>query len=312
MLPSMAISQSFTVKPRYYEGKYYMVAEDFKFVGKRYSYFALDMETARPTGDTALARQLFNLQAGTDLPMKNFISGNTKASQPYTELKCHDIKAFAEILDRDKDLLKKKKKEDIKNNIINQQYIPSELVIYNDASARYYLLSTYGIYYVHRDSVQTRARTAIEYTGFWFTRLLSAKFFNPNAFILEFAIGTKKKFFKTFNMQSGEFSNIPGLDEMVDIKYLLSRSSPYVIFYGASNKQEDVHQRTVLFNYETQKVEANLRFYTPDGQNTKMLYLHKNLLYCQFEYQLQGWQHGIRVIELKSNASEIFYFKQNL
>jgi hypothetical protein len=202
LLPSMALSQTFIVKPRYYEGKYYMVAEDFKFVGKSYSYFALDMETARQTGDTSLARQLFNLQAGTDLPIKNPISGNTTASQPYTELKCRDIKAFAEILDRDKDLLKKKKKEDINNKIINQQYSPSELFIYNDASARYYLLSTYGIYYVHKDSAQMPAHIAIEYIGFLFTRLVSAKFFNPNAFILEFVIGTDKKFFKTFNIQT--------------------------------------------------------------------------------------------------------------
>jgi hypothetical protein len=99
---------------------------------------------------------------------------------------------------------------------------------------------------------------------------------------------------------------------MTGIKCLSSMSSPYIIFYGASNKLEDVHHRTVLFNYETQKVEANLRFYTPDEQNIKMMYLHKNLLYCQFEYQLQGWQHGIKVIELKSNTQEIFYFKQNL
>ncbi len=310
LFPLVATSQSFKVKPRYHEGKYYLAAEDY---GSRNSgYFALDMETARQLPDTGFARKLYQFQAGTDLPMKDFITGSTKSNQSYKEIKCRDVKAFDRILDRDKGLLKEKKKEDKKNNIINQYYVPSELVVFHEASEHYYLFSTYGIYSVHQDSLQMPAKTAIEYTGFRFLGLTSAKFFNPNAFILEFTLGIDKRFYKVFDMQTGAFNNIPGLDEMKDIKCLGSRTSPYVIFYGNSTDTKDFHQRTVLFNYETQQVESNIRYSTPDVKYKTTLYLHKNLLYCNFEYFSMGWQHGLVVTDLKNNAKQVFNYKQKL
>ena len=270
------------------------------------------METARQLPDTVFARKLYRFEINGNLPLKDYITGNPKNSQPSKELNYRDVKAFDVILDRDKDLLIKKKKEDKKNNITGQRYDPSELVILNEATQRYFLFSTYGIYSVQRDSLQMPARTAVEYPGFRFQGLASAKFFNPNAFILEFTLGTDKRFYKVFDMQTGAFNNIPGLDEMSDIKCMISRTSPYVIFYGNSNDPKDFHQRTLLFNYETQKVESNIRYSTPDIKYKTTLYLHKNLLYCNFEYFSMGWQHGLEVTDLKNNAKQVFYYKQKL
>jgi len=311
-------AQSFITKQRYHQGNFYLATEDYR-PGKNNKYFAVDMETARQLPDTVFARQLFKFEIGSDEPMQDFTTGATKSKEKYKLMKWRDrqpgslyyrdIKAFDEILSRDEDLLKKKKKEDKKNNTTNQYYAPSELIIFHEASERYYLFSTYGIYSVHQDSLQMPARTAFEYTGFRFKGLASARLFNSDVYIMEFELAADKRFYKVFDMQTGAFANVPGLDEMSDVQCRFSRSSPYVIFFGNSTNKNDFHQRIVLYNYATLKVESNIRFTTPDDKYKNTLYLHKNLLYCKYSYFSVGWQDGLDAFDLKDNGKLIYSFK---
>lgn len=317
LFPFLAPAQSFIVKPRFNEGRYYLAAETYR--NSKKVFFALDMETAKEIPDTIMARKLFKFEIGSDEPMQSFTTAAAKSNEKYKLMKWRDkqpgslyyrdIKAFDEILSRDEDLLKKKKKEDKKNNIINQYYGASEIIIFHEASERYYLFSTYGVYSVHQDSLQAPARTAFEYTGFRFKGLASARLFNSDVYIMEFELGTDKIFYKVFDMKTGAFANVPGLDEISDVKCRFSRSSPYVIFFGNSTDKNDFHQRTMLYNYATLTVESNIRFMTPDDKYNRTLYLHKNLLYCKYSYFSSGWQDGLDVYDLKNNAKVIYSFK---
>ncbi|MFN8251849.1 MAG: hypothetical protein U0V75_08190 [Ferruginibacter sp.] len=243
--------------------------------------------------------------------MQGFTTDTASNSQLDKAIKPGDIKAFSKILERDKDLLKKKKKEDKKNNDLqlSYDYNPSELVFFHDASERFYFLSTYGIYAVHKDSLKEEAKTVAEYTGFRFVTLKSFKVFNPNAYVVEYELGNNKVFYKVFDVTSGTFKNVPGLDEMRELKCLSSRSSPYMIFYGNSNDPKDFHQRTILYNYKTQQVESNHRFSTPDWQYKTTLYLHKNFLYCYYSYFSVGWRTGVDAFDLTNNAKLVYSFK---
>ena len=318
LFPLLANAQSFIVKQRYHEGNYYLATEDYR-PGKNNKYFAVDMETAKQFPDTVFARQLFKYQIGTDGPMQDFVHDTATSKQKYKLMKWRDkqpgslyyrdIKAFDEILNRDEDLMKKKKKEDKKNKIYNQYYEPSSVIVFHERSERYFLFGTYGIYSVHQDSVQMPANTAFEYTGFRFKGLASAKLFNPNVFIMEFEIGPDKKFYKVFDMLAGTFANVPGLDELDGVKCLPSRSSPYAVFYGSSKDPKDYHQRTILYNYATMKVESNLRFTTPDINYISTLYLHNQILFAKYE---GNWNNrGLYAYELKNNGNVLFSYKLN-
>jgi len=318
LFPFLVNSQSFIVKQRYHEGSYYLAAKDYR-PAKNNKYFAVDMETATQLPDTVFGRQLFKFQIGTDGPMQDFINDTARSKQKYKLMKWRDkqpgslyyrdIKAFDEILNRDESLMKKKKKEDKQNNIRNQYYAPSEVIAFHERSERYYLFSTFGIFSIHQDSLQMPARTDFEYTGFRFKGLASARLFNPDVYIMEFEIGPDRKFYKIFDMQAGAFVNVPGLDKMSDVKCRFSRSSPYVIFFGNSTDKNDFHLRTMLFNYETLKVESDIRFSVPDDQYKNTLYLHKNLLYCRYSYFSMGWQDGLDAYDLKNNGKSVYSFK---
>lgn len=316
LLPCLLQAQSVIVKQNYYLGRYYLAAQ--APINHKINYFALDMETAKEIPDTVLARQLFKYQIGTDGLMQDYVTDTAKGKQKYKLMKWRDnqpgslyyrdIKAFDEILERDEDLMKKKKKEDKKNNILNQYYVPSQTIIFNERSERYFLFSTYGIYSVHQDSLKMPASTVFEYTGFRFKGLSSARLFNPDVYIMEFELGTNRKFYKVFDSKTGAFANVPGLDEMSDAKCLLSRSSPYAVFYGDNNDTKSYRHRAIVYNYTTMNVEADIPFSFPNATGGDY-YLHNNLLYCRYSYLTREWQDGLDSYDLKNNGKKIYSFK---
>lgn len=317
LLPCLIQAQSFKAEQRYYDGRYFLVTEDYR-PGKHNKYFALDMETAKQLPDTVLARQLFKYQLGNEVPMQDFVNDTAKSKQKYKLMKWRDkrpgslyyrdIKAFDEILSRDEELLKKKKKEDKKNNIYNQYYMPSELILFHEKSECYYLFSTYGIYSVHQDSLKMPARTVFEYTGFLYKSLVSAKFFNSDVYVMEFELGNHKTFYKVFDIQTTAFTNIPGLDEIQDPHLLESRSSPYLIFYGRNNSNKDFDSKVILYNYNTLEVVSNIGFTFSTVSGGEM-YLHKNILYRKYDYLLFEWHTGLNAYDLKNNGKLVYSFK---
>lgn len=285
-------AQSFTARQCFYEGRTYVVTEQFWYPGK-FAYFGVDMEAAAEIPDTALARKLYKGIIGSTDPRSVLPnSRKTTSKQRYQlvtvrdknpgSLYYRDIRSFDRILDQDEKTLSKKKRNDKKNYKYNGVYDPSELITFHEASLRYYLFGRFGIYSIHQDSLQGEATTVMEYTGFWFRSAVSNSLFNPDVLVMQFEISPGRNIYKQFDMRSNMFTNIPQLNEIDPKLCISSLSSPYLAFTGLSTNNKDVHSRTILYNYETGQTLCNLRYSFPTDKYRYDLFLHKSNLFIKY------------------------------
>ena len=283
-------AQSFKAKQCFYNGHTYVVTEQFWFPSREVQYFGVDMETAAEIPDTAMARKLYNGVIGSAGPTQDFLRKPDAVSKERNSLlKPRNIKAFDRILDQDEKILSKKKKQDKKNYKYDGVYIPSELLVFHEGSQHYYFFSRFGIYSIHQDSLQGDATKVMEYTGFWFKSAVSSVRFNPDALVLEFELSANgnvydpyKAIFKQFDMRSRTFSNIPELNTIRGMECISSVSSPYLVFAGLSTDNNDLHTRTILYNYETGQTLCNLRYNFPRDKYRYELFLHKSNLFIKY------------------------------
>ena len=313
----LTMAQSLTLRQLWYNGKIFLVVDDYTHGTLKHKFFVINMETGIVDPDTSLARNLYNgnikeeILTGKDAAvitsLQKYKITMWREKRPGS-LYYRDIVGFDKILSMHEDVLSKKRKEDKKNNRLSGLYKPEAVVLFNNHNNCYYLFTDPGIYYVHQDSLDQPAKTAFEFAGLQFKRFLTNPYGTSTLKLLVLEMQGGRSVYRSFDMKRNTILRIAGLDEMTNLSEVTSPTSSYILFSGRKGREDSPETRTVLVNYETGTVEALVDNFLIDGKES--CFLHKGTLYIKREYLSGGWQFELNGYDLTMNGKRIFSYKK--
>lgn len=322
-MAKIGYGQYYDLMPLKYGDKCYLTLKDYMFWSKSSgdynspsTHFALDMATSDVITEPR-ALELWNLGSinTQDNAVKVRVAIDTK-NKPGS-IAAKKIKGFDDMLDREEEMLKKRKKQDKENYKkkkvgIFTDYNNPAAIRYDTINHRIFLIGSLGISYVHEDSLNSRAHQVMsEVPGL---RLHSVA--SPDCHRYIFLVYTRDAsedrrsemtISRVFDTYTLKLLQLPEFGTAKNPAFTFCPTGDYVLVHG---KDLNFGFTPGLINLKEWKFVATAYF--PILNNDLKFFLYRNLLYIHMPGSWVTWQGETKwlcylsVINITQNSKEIF------
>lgn len=328
ILPALTtFGQSFDCRQIRHENKWYLVFEDYLYWGdsvgsypSNSKYFALDMATAKTTTEE-VAINIWKKTGEKTILFTPKVSVTTGGKKGPASIDAGKIKGFDDLLDKEEDLLKKRRKQDKENYKktkvgIFTDYSNPAAIRYDTVNHRIFLVGSAGIAYVHEDSLNKGAQQVLsEVPGLRLTAVASPDYHRYIFLVYTRAESEDKRYETTicrvFDTHTMKLLQLPEFGSAKNPAFTFCPTGDYVLVHG---KNLNFGFTPGLINLKEWRYEGNAHFAIPNDD--LKFFLYRNLVYVYMKgswVTRQGredWLSYVSVIDQSQNSKEIFRYNK--
>jgi hypothetical protein len=320
-------AQSFDCRQVRHENKWYLVCEDYLYWGdsagtypSKSRYFALDMATAKNTTQDLAIKLWEKSNQKNPLFTPKFTVTTDKKKEPQA-IDARKIKGFDDMLDKEDDLLKKRKKEDKENYKktkigIFADYQNPAAIRYDTTNHRIFLMGSSGISYVYEDSLNSSAKQVLgQVPGLRLHSVVSPDYHRYIFLIYTRAESGDTRYETTisrvFDTHTMQLLQLPEFGTAKNPAFTFCPTGNYVLVHG---KDLNFGFTPGLVNLKEWKYEGNAHF--PILNNDLKFFLYSNLVYVYMKGSWvrwkgeESWLSYLSVIAPSQNSKEIFRYNK--